>query len=74
MIWLISDTHFGHDKKFIYGPRGFQSVQEADSTIIRNWNDAIGKGDEVRLYFRDGRAGAVITETEKNTPADPAPY
>jgi exodeoxyribonuclease VII large subunit len=36
--------------------------------------DAIGKGDEVRLYFRDGRAGAVITETEKNTPADPAPY
>ena len=49
MIWLISDTHFGHDKKFIYGPRGFKSVQDADSTIIRNWNDAIGKDDDVYM-------------------------
>lgn len=49
MIWLISDTHFNHDKKFIYGPRGFHSVQEADSAIIKNWNDAIGKDDEVYM-------------------------
>lgn len=49
MIWLISDTHFGHDKKFIYGPRGFGSVQEADRVIIRNWNDAIGEEDEVYM-------------------------
>ena len=27
-IWLTSDTHFGHDKDFIWGSRGFKNVYE----------------------------------------------
>ena len=32
-MWFTSDLHFGHDKEFAYGPRGFQSVEENDKTI-----------------------------------------
>lgn len=27
-IWVISDTHFNHNKDFIYQPRGFKNVQD----------------------------------------------
>lgn len=48
-IWLCSDLHFGHDKDFIYGPRGFNSVEEHDKTIIQNWNELVSWDDEVWL-------------------------
>ena len=46
-IFITSDTHFGHDREFIYGPRGFKSVQEADAEIIRRWNEVVGPEDTV---------------------------
>ena len=46
-IWLTSDLHLGHDKDFIWGPRGFDSVEEHDRTIIKNWNELISWDDEV---------------------------
>lgn len=47
MIFLTSDTHFGHDRMFIYGPRGFTNIQEHDAQIIKNWNDVISYCDDV---------------------------
>ena len=46
-IWLVSDTHFGHQREFIYGPRGFDSIWEHDKQIIKNWNKLISWDDEV---------------------------
>ena len=46
-IWLTSDLHFGHDKDFIYKPRGFQSIEEHDQAIIKNWNSLVSWDDEV---------------------------
>lgn len=46
-IYLISDTHFGHDREFIYNPRGFNSVEEMNETIIENWNKTVNQDDIV---------------------------
>ena len=46
-IWLTSDLHLGHDRDFIWGPRGFNSVEEHDETIIKNWNELVSPDDEI---------------------------
>ena len=46
-IFLVSDTHFGHNREFLYGPRGFSSIQEHDEAIINNWNSVVGSNDIV---------------------------
>jgi len=60
-IWLTSDLHLGHDKDFIWGPRGFDSVEEHDRKIIENWNELISWDDEVwvlgDLILGDNEAG-----------------
>ena len=48
-IWFTSDLHFGHQKEFLWGPRGFKSSQEHDEAIIRNWNSVINSDDEVYI-------------------------
>ena len=47
MIYLSSDFHFGHQKSFIYEPRGFSSIEEHDKKIIENWNSIVNPEDEV---------------------------
>lgn len=49
MIYFTSDPHFGHDRAFIYGPRGFGNIQEHDNTIIENWNKVVKPEDTVYL-------------------------
>lgn len=46
-IFVTSDTHFGHNKEFLYEPRGFNSIQEHDEKIIENWNRIIDIYDDV---------------------------
>lgn len=46
-IYLTSDTHFCHDKEFIYGPRGFSSAEEMSETIVKNWNSVVKPEDTV---------------------------
>lgn len=48
-IWFSSDLHLGHNRSFIYEPRGFTSVDEHDETIINNWNSIIEEEDEVYI-------------------------
>jgi calcineurin-like phosphoesterase family protein len=46
-IWFSSDWHFGHQKEFLWGPRGFQSSEENDKTIIENHNALVSDEDDV---------------------------
>ena len=48
-IWFSSDTHFGHNRAFLYEPRGFSNIYEHDKTIINNWNSLVDNNDEVYL-------------------------
>lgn len=48
-IWLSADTHFNHNKDFIYQPRGFSSIKEHDEAIIENWNRVVKQDDIVYL-------------------------
>lgn len=46
-IFFTSDTHFGHDREFIYKPRGFNTIWEHDKEIIKRWNSIIQPEDEI---------------------------
>lgn len=45
--FFTSDLHFGHNRKFLYGPRGFNTITEHDKAIIKNWNLVVGENDIV---------------------------
>ena len=49
MIYLTSDTHFCHDKDFIYSPRGYSSVQEMNQDQIKNWNETVSADDDIYM-------------------------
>lgn len=44
-IWFTSDTHFCHDRGFLYQPRGFNSIKEHNEAIVENWNSIIDPDD-----------------------------
>ena len=46
-IYITSDTHFMHDKDFLYAPRGFNTSEGHDKQIIKNWNLVVSKEDTV---------------------------
>ena len=46
-IFLTSDTHFGHDREFLWGPRGFTNYTEHDTAVIENWNNTVTDDDIV---------------------------
>lgn len=49
MIYFTSDLHLNHDKEFIYKDRGFNTIDEMNSTIIRNWNNLVEDSDIVYI-------------------------
>lgn len=61
MVWFTSDLHLGHNKSFLYEPRGFKNIQEHDKAIIENWNKMIHPDDKVYvlgdLMLNDNEAG-----------------
>ncbi len=46
-IYLIADTHFGDEAILRYENRPFQSVEEMDEALIRNWNNTVKPEDTV---------------------------
>lgn len=48
-IFISSDYHFFHNREFIYKPRGFNSIEEMNQTILDNHNKIIEPDDDVYL-------------------------
>lgn len=48
-IWITSDLHIGHNRDFIYHDRGFDSIEEHDETLLRNWNELVASEDTVYI-------------------------
>lgn len=48
-IFFTSDLHFNHDKDFIWKARGFNSVQEMNETIVKNFNSVVAPDDIVYI-------------------------
>lgn len=47
MYWLTGDEHYHHNKWFIFGERGFSSIEEMNEILIQNHNEVVGKRDIV---------------------------
>ena len=62
--FFISDTHFNHNKEFIYKPRGFSSVEEMNERIIENWNKTVNPEDLV-YHLGDMYLGEDFWKAEK---------
>lgn len=46
-IYVTSDLHFSHRREFLYGPRGFNTIQEHDEAVIARWNETVQEDDDV---------------------------
>lgn len=46
-IFVTSDTHFCHNKPFVYQPRGYQSAEEMNKDLIQKWNSIVSPDDTV---------------------------
>lgn len=49
MIYFASDTHFSHNREFVYKVRGFDDVDAMNRAIIDRWNAVVKPEDEVYL-------------------------
>ena len=60
-IWITSDTHFCHNKDFVWQPRGFDSVHEMNEEIVKRWNSVVSPIDTVYhlgdVMLNDNAAG-----------------
>lgn len=69
-LYLISDTHFGHERVIEFCDRPFDSVREMNGLLFNNWNENVSYGDTV-LFGGDlvmGDSGVTISDvaTELN--------
>lgn len=46
-IWLISDTHFGHENIIRYCGRPFANAADMDEAIVERWNAVVQPSDHV---------------------------
>jgi len=46
-VFLTADLHFGHAKIIKYENRPFNSVEEMDEAMIKNWNGVVSKKDKI---------------------------
>ena len=47
MIYFTSDFHFGHEKEFLWKPRGFSTWEEHAEQVITNFNNIVTYADIV---------------------------
>lgn len=46
-IWLVSDTHFGHENIIGYCGRPFANAAEMDEAMVERWNAVVKPSDKV---------------------------
>lgn len=46
-VFLIADTHLGHQNIISYADRPFQTLDEMNHTMIQNWNQVVTPNDTV---------------------------
>lgn len=51
-LYVTSDTHFNHNKEFVYKARGYTNPQEMTDDIINIINDTVGQ-DGILLHLGD---------------------
>ncbi len=61
-VWVTSDLHLGHDKSFVWGARGFDSVQKMNQTIIKNLQKVIIKPTDELYICGDVTLGEIDRE------------
>lgn len=49
MIFITSDLHLFHDRKFIYKPRGFLSIEEMNNAYVEEWISKVSNEDDVYI-------------------------
>lgn len=49
MDFFTADLHIGHIKSFLWQQRGFSSIEEHDTIILRNWNSTVSPNDNVYI-------------------------
>lgn len=47
--WFTSDLHFGHDREFIWGPRGYKDVEEMNRIQLEKFNSVVKPEDTVYI-------------------------
>jgi calcineurin-like phosphoesterase family protein len=47
MIFVTSDTHFCHEKEFLWKNRGFSSVEDMNEALVKRWNKVVKNTDTV---------------------------
>lgn len=51
-LFVTSDTHFSHNKEFLYKPRGYDNVQDMNDNMIDVINNTVGP-DGILLHLGD---------------------
>lgn len=51
-LYVTSDTHFGHNKEFIYSKRGYNNPQDMNADMIQIINNKVGS-DGILLHLGD---------------------
>lgn len=46
-VFLTSDLHFGHDRLFVWGVRGYDSIEDMNETQVQKWNLIVSDEDDV---------------------------
>ena len=49
MEFFVANLDIGRKNSLIYDNRPFKSIQEHDFAIMKNWNDTVGKDDDVYI-------------------------
>lgn len=56
-LFLVSDSHWCHNKEFLYKKRGFNSIEEHDEVLVQRWNETVRPQDSV-IHLGDFVLGA----------------
>lgn len=60
-IWFTSDWHLGHNKEFLYGPRGCESRDEHVKWLLEQINELV-EPDDLIIHLGDMSLTASYTE------------